>query len=222
MNIDNDYAWSTHAPLLKALIKIVSPDTIVELGLGMHSTPIFLKSEAKKIFFIENDKEWLEHSKKDFVFDHRCEVHYHDLGENILLGTKRRELTQDQQKSIQEYYQQLQEKIKGSGLKLLFVDNFACARAIAINTLTHSFDIVVYHDCQPKGVKWYEYYFEKPIYERFNNYVLKTPTAWTGCFINKNLNIEELLFNDIKSFNNEYCIEHGLEKTSLELVKMSQ
>ena len=69
MKIANEYAWSTHSPMNKALIELFNPCLIVEMGTGLHSTPLFLESAAEKLFFIENDSQWIDHIKSNFSFE---------------------------------------------------------------------------------------------------------------------------------------------------------
>ena len=43
MELDRSYAWSTHRPLLQSLVSTLKPKYILELGMGVHSTPIFIE-----------------------------------------------------------------------------------------------------------------------------------------------------------------------------------
>lgn len=217
MQIDNDYSWSTHAPLLNALLQIFNPNLITELGLGIHSTPLFLQSSAHKLIFVENDQSWFDHMTAEFSFDDRCETILHDLGAEIQLGTKLRELTDVQKKSIVDFYQQLSKKIKDTDRRFLFVDNFACARNLAINTLYDHFDVIVYHDCQPKGIKWYEYNFSKDLYDRYDQYILVCNSAWTGCFVKKNLFDKDLLKKTLQPFIEDFCKKNNVNVESMYL-----
>lgn len=217
MNIDLDYSWSTHKPLLQSLLKIFNYDLIVELGLGVHSTPMFIESQAKQLIFIENDKDWLEHMKTEQSFDDRCQLIFHDLGPGIQLGTKKRELTEEQKLSIINYYKDFSNNIVNQKNKLLFVDNFACARTLAIQTLYSSFDTIVYHDCQPKGIKWYEYQFDETLYSNYDNFILVCDSAWTGCFIKKGLTNKELLTTAIAPFIEEFSNKNKINNGSMYL-----
>jgi tRNA1(Val) A37 N6-methylase TrmN6 len=69
MNIVNHYEWSTHITLLKSLTEVMQPKLIVELGTGLHSTPIFLQSTAEKLYFIDNDQAWLSRIQESNTFD---------------------------------------------------------------------------------------------------------------------------------------------------------
>jgi len=48
MKIVEDYGWSTHRPLIQAILDAFSPQFVLELGMGVYSTPIFMdyKPEA--------------------------------------------------------------------------------------------------------------------------------------------------------------------------------
>jgi len=217
MKIANEYAWSTHSPMNKALIELFKPKLIVEMGTGLHSTPLFLESTAEKLFFIENDMQWIEHIKSNFNFDDRCEIIYQHLGEGIINSTKNRELSSAQRTDIANYYKTFATKINSidTQLKFLFVDHFASARTSAINNMFDSFDVIVYHDCEPKGIKWYEYRFLESVYQQYDNFILTCPAAWTGCFIKKSLNAETNLRNIIKPHINEYCKSIEIDPTSM-------
>jgi hypothetical protein len=214
MKIANEYAWSTHSPMNKALIELFNPRLIVEMGTGLHSTPLFLESAAEKLFFIENDSQWIDHIKSNFSFDHRCEIIYQSLGEGIINSTKNRKLPQEKRLEIANYYKNFATTIDNIdvSLKFLFVDHFACARTSAINNMFDSFDIIVYHDCEPAGVAWYEYTFSESLYQKYDNFILTCPTAWTGCFIKKSLNAEYDLRNTIESHINKYCETIGIDQ----------
>lgn len=221
MKIVNDYEWSTHIPLNQAIVEVMQPKLIVELGTGLHSTPIFLKSTAEKLYFIDNDANWLNEIKKNNQFDDRCTIMHHDLGSEIHLTTFLRELSQEKRNEITNYYKELSKTITSIDVKpkMLFVDHYTCARALSINTLYKDFDLVLYHDCQPKGTKWYEYYFESDLYKNYDSYFLRSPTSWTGCFVKKEYDIEISLRTIITPFIKKYCEENNLALSDMFLEK---
>lgn len=221
MKIVDSYAWSTHKPLLTSLVDVVDPGFILELGVGMHSTPIFLNSKCKDIIFVDSDDEWLEYVKKNNLFDDRHELIFHDLGPGKGRKIFPRDLTPEKRLQIVEYYKNLAVKVSSRpGIpKMLFVDNMTCCRTIAINTLYKSFDVIAYHDCEPLGITWYEYYFEEGIKNNFYHYTLVTPRSWTGCFINNRLEIGSLLENDIKQHILKYSAEINEDPVKIYLKK---
>jgi hypothetical protein len=216
MQIDYDYAWSTHQPLLKAALETFNPKLIVELGMGIFSTPLFIDNLSEKLICIENDEEWYYHMKG--IFDDAHDMRLNKLTDGVTSLTFPKQLNSDQRKSITDYYKSLSLEIQSYKFapKFLFVDNFTCCRTIAINTLYNDFDIIAYHDCQPEGIRWYEYYFIEALKKEFNNYLLKTPKSWTGIFIKNNLDVVGLC-NSIVPFINQYCIENVINNNQIYL-----
>ncbi len=222
IELDKDYSWSTHQPLLQTILEIFKPELIMELGVGKYSTPVFTKYNFKELICVECDNNWLQSVKDTIVLKENINFIYHDLGKDITLGTFPHQLTEKQRFDITQYYQELSKEIfkKSTQPKFLFVDNHTCCRTIAINTLYKNFDIIAYHDCEPAGIKWYEYYFEKDLEKDYDHYVLKSPISWTGCFINKGLNATESKLKHVSISNiNEYCKKVGLTNDRMILAK---
>ena len=216
MNIDDNYAWSTSKPLLASLVEISDPAFILELGMGLHSTPIFLNSNCQNVIFVDSDDDWINHVQENNLFDKRHRILFHDLGPTKGRKLFPRQLSLKKRREITNYYKNLSAEIPDTAPKLLFVDNMTCCRTIAINTLYSYFDIIAYHDCEPRAIRWYEYYFEKNLKD-FNHYVLKTPTSWTGCFTI--LDIETELFDNIKKHILSYSSEIGIKPSKIYLDK---
>lgn len=216
--VENDYAWSTHQPLLNALLDVFKPKTVLELGTGLFSTPIFISRNLNKLVCIENDEGWF--NRMNGEFGNKCDMKLHKLENDLNVRTFLRQLTSNQKETIVRYYEALAKSIQDDNLnpKLLFVDNFACCRSLAINTLHKDFDIVVYHDCEPAGITFYEYHFVENLKIEFNSYVLKTPKSWTGCFIRRTLS-QDALKSSITLFVSQYCIENGLDTNQVYLEK---
>lgn len=222
MNIKTDYSWSTHQPLILALMAKFSPRYVMELGIGMFSTPMFFKFDFDKYIGIDNDKAWLDHIKSIQQFDDKCELRHHDLGDAINIATFIRQLNEEQKDVIKKYYVELFNEIKKdkTSPKILFVDNFTCCRTPAINVLYSLFDIVIFHDSEPPAYSWYEYYFDENIMKTYNKYNLQTPTSWTTCFINKNFdnNFEELqrlVYENVAS----YCRSNNISTNGFVFAK---
>jgi hypothetical protein len=58
--------YGTHAPVLEDLLENNDIKVIVEDGGGDHSTPIFLKSSAIRVFTFEEDAQWADRLKRKF------------------------------------------------------------------------------------------------------------------------------------------------------------
>lgn len=217
MEIEDYYGWSTHRPLLQTLVAVYKPQFILELGVGVYSTPIFIDYTPKELMCIENDEKWFNHMKSKFS---GCNIILHKLDDSIDLDTFPKQLTKEQTNNITNYYNNLCKQLQSndSHLKMLFVDNFTCCRAIAINTLYKAFDIVAYHDCEPKGIDWYEYYFVDDLKKEFNSYMLKAPASWAGVFIKHDLD-QSKLYTTIIPYINKYCGENRLNNKQVYLEK---
>jgi len=53
-------AWATHLPIL-ARIMLISTGPVIELGMGIHSTPLlhmFCKEQGRKLYSYEEDSVW--------------------------------------------------------------------------------------------------------------------------------------------------------------------
>ena len=161
------YEYSTHIPMLRAVMRDYKPLFVLELGIGLYSTPILCKSSY---LGIENNFDWILEIiglyPEATVMHHRT-----DIGVSTLL----KDLNEEQKSKISEYYKSL--IIPGIHPNFLFVDNYASFRTIAINELRDKFDLIAYHDCQPDGVRAYAY--DNLNKEGFNSYYLKSPTSWT-------------------------------------------
>ena len=222
-NMENDWQWSSHTPVLKTLTKIFNFDFILELGTGKNSTPILGETKAE-LLCIDNDLNWLNYTKS--LLPNRTEktqfIH-HDLGEGIVIGTKVHELVESKKHEIKNYYNNLASKIPTSGLKMCFVDQFTCARTFSINALLDKFDVLAYHDCEPAGVPWYEYYFDKEKTKEYDIYMFKTSIVWTGFFIKKGLdfNISSLL-QTCQSESLDYAQKIGADVSSMTLEQVSE
>jgi hypothetical protein len=188
MNIENFYEWSTHQPLIRAAMELYKPAFVLELGLGVHSTPIFLEYETT-LLSIENDKEWLNHIKEKYV---GIDTLFHDLG-GLKLGTHLYEISEKQKSEITNYYIGL--KFPELKPNLLFVDQFTSCRTLSINALKNKFDFIIYHDCQPAGIPWYSYNLINK--SGFNSYYLKTPTSWTELMVDEKKDKGFDLLNEI-------------------------
>jgi hypothetical protein len=178
MNIQSNWDWKTHQPLIRAAMELYVPKFILELGVGINSTPIFLEYKSK-YRGIDNDPEWIKH------IEEICNVPiiFHDLGKDINIATYRKDLSQGKQEEIYYYYTGL--KIPALKPNLLFVDQFTCNRVLSINALSKRFDMIIYHDCNPNWIAEYDYNLIGK--EGFITYELRTSLTWTGFMIRKEL-----------------------------------
>lgn len=50
--------YASHLPVLKAVMALLKPKEVLELGAGLHSTPFFLTCPIKRLVSVETDPEW--------------------------------------------------------------------------------------------------------------------------------------------------------------------
>jgi hypothetical protein len=201
------FKWSSHQSLINASIKILNPDLIVELGVGNFSTPLMNASNADKIIHIENDEQWLEIVQKENKFNQRNDFRYHFLGDIIKKDTLLKDISDEQKFSIIEYYQALKDEILNLNYKrkLLFVDQFTCARALSINNLYDAFDIILYHDAEYPEI--YNYSFDNNIKKSYTHYEFRPQSSYTGAFFKHNLVSYDNLKDALKDEFEKYIIE---------------
>jgi len=220
MRIRKNWSWSTSKPLLSSLVEVAKPKFILEMGIGLNSTPIFLNSNCKDIIFMENSERWLRHMKRKYEFKSYHKTILHDLGPEVDIGAFPKQLTKAKRTEIIDYYNKLFDDVSiKESPRLLFVDHFTCCRTLAINALYGAFDIIAYHDCEPRGVRWYEYYFEDGLENNYSHYKLRTPRSWTGCFIKHGSGFDTLLKSNIKKHILEYSKEISVAHDLIFLAK---
>lgn len=183
------WQWASHAPILKALVSAVDFSLIVELGCGENSTPIFAKSSANLIC-VENNCDWLSHIRTLLEGRQNTDFRAHILDAPIEIGTKAFELSVSQRSSIEAFYRELLHNLSRLTPSLLFVDQYTCCRSISINILNTAFDVIAYHDCEPAGIPWYTYSFDRAVTEAFDHYYYKTPEVWTGVFMRRGMGVD--------------------------------
>ena len=180
--VDNNYEWATHQPLIKAVLEVYKPGFILELGAGYHSTLVFKEysRELKPGGFvsIDDNKEWLGYLNDVY----KTNIQWHDTGmlnANVLYS----DLTAKQKAELVSFYNSIE--IPNAFLKLLFVDHFTSGRFIAISELKDKFELIIFHDCQPEGQSQFSY--DLISYDGFETYYLKSETSWTCVMIKSDI-----------------------------------
>jgi hypothetical protein len=201
MQIDNTYAVSTHKPVIEMILKHYRPMFVLELGIGLHSTPLFNNHKCRCIH-VESNEEWIKKLNVDAIL-HPVTDEF--TGINIPV-TKLNE--------AKMFYSELMENIKSEILypSLLFVDNDIAYRNVAINTLYPLFDLIIYHDCDGEFNRLINYKFNQQIKSFFDSYVLKNDSRWTGLLVNKNYgsSIDELSYF-LEPRVEDYCKENKIK-----------
>ena len=213
MDVQTSWWWSSHEPMLRAAIDTFRPDFILELGSGQYSTPIF-HAAGVPTWSVENDADWLARTKRSLPRTTLVEFIHHDLGPDIHITTKPFELTDAQRHDIARYYSDLVGRVPKADCTLAFVDQFTSARTLSINELLGTLDVILFHDCEPEGIPWYEYYFDESKTPSYDRYTLKTPKVWTGLFVRRTVVFDGFqLCAASKRHSDSYAKRNGLDPT---------
>lgn len=215
MDVQTSWWWSSHAPVLQAAVEVFRPGFVLELGSGQYSTPI-LAASGGRVWSIDNDKEWLEQARALVGTRPNVEFRFHDLGPEVLIGTKPHELSPDRRAEVARFYEQLAASLPAAGCRLAFVDQFTGVRTLSINALLGAVDVLLFHDCEPAGIDWYDYRFDEVKCRDYDRYTFKTPVVWTGLFVRKGLSFDGFeLCRLCKSHADRFAKQHGLDPAEL-------
>jgi hypothetical protein len=210
MKIIDNHEWNSHQPLIKAVMDLYKPQFVLELGIGENSTPIFMSYNVNHLC-VESNKEWIGHIKSKYE---NLNVIYHNL-EDIQIGTHLNEITEEQKLDISDFYDNI--NLPDLNPRLLFVDQYTACRTISINTLRDKFDLIIYHDCQPDGIEFYNYDLINDT--GFVRYFLKTPISWTGLLV-KEINdkgfgaLNDIIYPHIKEYKKKYTFLDNIPLTN--------
>lgn len=148
-----DQAWGSHQPVLKALVEVVQPQSVVECGSGMFSTPL-LREHVPTLVTVEHDQQWARRMLKECPSSpsHRWIVQGFPGAQN---HTPAEDLPADVRKFMEQWYWEA-----AAGLEpfhVLFVDTFRSLRVTATKALAHLAQIVVLHDVEPFSRDYYRW-----------------------------------------------------------------
>ncbi len=186
-----DYSWATHQPLIKAMLDLIDPTFVLEIGVGNYSTPLF---EGRNYLGVENDPKWIETIQKNHPW---ANIQHHDLN-TMNFQSRNARLNKNQRIELFNYYNSL--KIDGNDKKLAFIDGYACTRHTALTIFKNKFDFIIYHDAQPSSDGCYD--FLKVDVSDFHRYYLTSPKAWTCVLMKEDLGEE--LKTTIQSYIAEF------------------
>lgn len=199
----NRLTWGSHIDLNNALMDTFDVKGVVELGVGLYSTPIFRR--CPRTLSIECDLGWYNKIVKDLSSTDNHKIIYHDIG-GLPIQTKRWDVPKERREKNTQLYRDLDV----TDYNFLFVDNHASLRRDALDILHHKFDIIVYHDCQntnrlrPGHINHsYEKDPDVGDFVPHEDYIMihdQTFTQWTGLLLHKSLmpQFDELRENFVK------------------------
>lgn len=219
------YRWSTHQPVVRAMVELIKPELILELGVGRYSTPLFVRFPyAQKIIHVESEQGWLDLVKKENLgsITPKSEFRHHDLsGLGIeSIKTLPSMLSEHQTNEINKYYNALAHEITTMPYKssIIFTDGFASCRKSTVDCLTSVTDVMIFHDAEKPAAYGYDK-LEPKLYETHDEYLLKTATSWTGFMIKKDIATEFEIKSIIDKYVDIYIKELDIDRKGFELIK---
>lgn len=67
--------YGSHLPVLQAVMGLIKPRSVLELGAGDHSTPFFLSQPIERLVSVETDPKWREQIAELHIGQGRLNLH---------------------------------------------------------------------------------------------------------------------------------------------------
>lgn len=177
--------WGSHIPVHEALIDTYDVKGVLELGAGYHSTSFFF-ANCEDVVSIETDSVWIDKLRENLKESDKHKLVHHTVPEDISRSTRRSNVSEEFLKESTKFWKSNITK----NMNYLFIDSISCLRLEALEKLKNKFDIIVFHDVNPRGLK--NHYGEDLLDRlskstKYNLVVDKTYTQYTGILILKDL-----------------------------------
>ena len=186
--------WGSHIPVHEALIDTYEVKGVLELGAGFHSTSFFFEN-CDYVTSIETDAEWVDKLRASLKEDEKRRLILHPISNDITRSTRRHDVSEEFLKDVVTFWNQHINK----DINYLFIDSISSLRLEALEKLKSKFDIIVFHDVNPRGLKnhYGEDVFDKlKKLKSYSLFVDETYTQYTGILIsNKLANFDEFEHN---------------------------
>jgi hypothetical protein len=189
--------WGSHTPVNTSVLKSFPISGVLELGAGLNSTPLFFDN-CKNVTSIENDSNWINKLREENLIKEteNQKLVYHELPEFINRSTHRRDIPKHILRESIEFYK----LYMVSDINFLFIDGYAGLRLEALEKLYNNFDIITYHDAEPKFDHCYDY-SKFTVNDQYIHLIDKSFPAYVGILISKKY--ENLIPSFKENFNKE-------------------
>lgn len=177
--------FATHLPVLRSVLKLCKPSSILELGPGVYSTRLFYDTGADLVC-VENNDEWYRKILETYCPRPGFVVVQHDVGD---IHGRTKEISVDDVSKVGLFYDHLQAEYRPA---VVFVDQYLILRPISIRSFLGSVDCIVFHDAQ-------RFAFDRPSNSmnleadaRYNIHIDKTKKPHTGVYLSKKFDVAKL------------------------------
>ncbi len=147
--------YSTHVPVVAAVMLMAPAGDVLELGAGGYSTPILhvmCKMQSRKLVTIESNEVWLG-SLSGYASELHAMIHAREPANHPAIKSRR--------------------------WAVAFVDNGKDERKPCLDILVDNCDILIVHDTEPAQAKLYNY--EPFLSQRFKSRVDLVTRPWINC-----------------------------------------
>lgn len=169
--------WGSHRPALEVLIEHYNVKSVLEMGIGIGSTPTFFQYDLELVTW-ESEQKWIDTAKK-YVDNYETKKHKIESVQKENYGARVKSVEVDE-------------------FNLIFID--AHDRIRAINNTFGKCDIIVSHDCEEPSYGWKDI-VHSPDYEFIE---VRGIVPWTWVWIKKSVCTDEIV-QKLKGLNhNDY------------------
>lgn len=144
--------WGSHVPVCEAVFNAFGINSVLELGAGLNSTPLFF-ARAAHVVSIEADADWISRMRADVTEDATHTFVHYRAPRGVNRSTYRERLPAGELEHATRFYESQIPPTIG----LLFVDCYAGYRRSAIMDLYRRARVVVWHDAEPERDHQYGY-----------------------------------------------------------------
>jgi len=185
---EKETTWGSHLPVLTAVLEVLRPQSALECGCGIFSTPLLRR--VPRLHSIEHSAGWARAVRGRYppTPGHSWTV------ERVPTTCSKPapEVDPKRVETIQAFYRAL--ALEEAPVDLLFVDTFAACRVPAVLALGPKAQWIVVHDLEPPGREHYGWPRLDAFFEDWKQYVYRPPhgSAWTGLASREPLDLDNL------------------------------
>ncbi|MHA1344998.1 MAG: hypothetical protein ACTSO3_01225 [Candidatus Heimdallarchaeaceae archaeon] len=192
-----EQTWGSHQAVLKAVLKVLKPQTAIECGSGYFSTPLLLEY-VQNLITIEHNQSWANKIQKDHPVNSKHTWIVQSFP-NVKNWTSIEEVKPAHRKLLKILYEKLAKDL--SPCDFLFMDTFRAARVPATKQLLSKANMLLLHDVEGPSYDYYQFneiqeilkgwfrYEHRPDNIRINK---KHMVPWTALYTRERIDLEKV------------------------------
>lgn len=184
--------YTTQVPILKAAMKYLPHERILEFGSGNFSTPIFYHNFSELFVSVEDNKEWFNLMLKNFPPKEGFCPTFGDIfyGDMYDKEPYYNDLSKEERKNLKDYYKKIFSTCRD--WDFLFLDQRKYGRIAAIEMALRrkKCKVIMYHDAQHASRYKFRIIDKMIDREKKDWYSYRTTYSWTNFIINKDVDFD--------------------------------